>query len=291
MFKKGFNSNRLKVQIKLAINRFKMLKNKRNNQQAIQRKEIAGLLDNGKDESARIKVEHIIRDDYLMEAMDVLELYCELLLARFGLIESMKYCDDGIIEAVATIIWASPRLQNDVRELAGIREQLLGKYGKEFGMDVMENKDDVVNERIMHKLSLQTPDQELVTQYLEVIAKSHNVNWAPPKAASPPPLPDLPTPNTAASPVPPEPYPASAASSSSSRPLPPPPGGSQPPQQPPAPKGFTYGAMPSYTPVDKAPQQAPPPAYNSANATLDDDDDDLDFDDLSKRFEALKSNK
>jgi vacuolar protein sorting-associated protein IST1 len=35
-------------------------------------------------------VEHIIREDLNMEAMEILELYCELLLARFGLLETMK---------------------------------------------------------------------------------------------------------------------------------------------------------------------------------------------------------
>jgi vacuolar protein sorting-associated protein IST1 len=37
-----------------------------------------------------VKVEHIIREDYLVEAMEILEMYCDLLLARFGLIETMK---------------------------------------------------------------------------------------------------------------------------------------------------------------------------------------------------------
>lgn len=54
------------------------------------RKEIADYLAAGKDERARIRVEHIIREDYLVEAMEILELYCDLLLARFGLIQSMK---------------------------------------------------------------------------------------------------------------------------------------------------------------------------------------------------------
>ena len=36
------------------------------------------------------QVEHIIREDYMVEAMELLEMYCDLLLARFGLIESMK---------------------------------------------------------------------------------------------------------------------------------------------------------------------------------------------------------
>ena len=37
-----------------------------------------------------IQVEHIIRDDYLVEAMECLELYCDLILARIGLIETQK---------------------------------------------------------------------------------------------------------------------------------------------------------------------------------------------------------
>lgn len=55
------------------------------------RKEIADYLAAGKDERARIRVEHIIREDYMVEAMEILELYCDLLLSRLGLIQSMKY--------------------------------------------------------------------------------------------------------------------------------------------------------------------------------------------------------
>jgi vacuolar protein sorting-associated protein IST1 len=37
-----------------------------------------------------LQVEHIIREDNYVEAIDLLESYCDLLLARFGLIEKMK---------------------------------------------------------------------------------------------------------------------------------------------------------------------------------------------------------
>lgn len=36
------------------------------------------------------QVEHIIREDYMVEAMEVIELYCDLLLARFGMLEQMS---------------------------------------------------------------------------------------------------------------------------------------------------------------------------------------------------------
>ena len=35
-------------------------------------------------------MEHIIREDYLVEAMEVIELYCDLLLARFGMLGAMR---------------------------------------------------------------------------------------------------------------------------------------------------------------------------------------------------------
>ena len=51
-----FNSNKLKVQLKLAVNRLKMIQNKKASINAQQRKEIAMLLEKGKEESARIRV-------------------------------------------------------------------------------------------------------------------------------------------------------------------------------------------------------------------------------------------
>eukprot|EP01136_Pigoraptor_vietnamica_P033330 Opistho-1_new@96088 len=190
----GFNANRLKVQLKLAINRLKMLQNKKANQNAGARKQIAQLLEKGKDESARIKVEHIIREDYMIEAMELLELYCDLLLARFGLIEGMKYPDEGIKEALYTLIWVAPRLQADVNEMNTIRDLIIAKYGKEFGMDAMENKSNQVSPRITAKFNMHQPDPYLVTQYLIEIAKSHNVDWTPPieeTIDAPPPPVDL----------------------------------------------------------------------------------------------------
>jgi vacuolar protein sorting-associated protein IST1 len=55
------------------------------------RRDIATLLERGKVETARIKTESIINDDIHVELLELLELYCEILFARFGLIENSKY--------------------------------------------------------------------------------------------------------------------------------------------------------------------------------------------------------
>ncbi|KAG0052994.1 hypothetical protein BGZ83_001812 [Gryganskiella cystojenkinii] len=170
-----FNPTRAKVQLKLSVNRLQMLQNKKNMLAQQQRKEIARLLENGKEESARIRVEHIIREDFSSEALEIIELYCELLLARFGLLEQLKNCDPAIIEAVNTVIYAAPR--SEVKELLLVRDQLAAKFGREFVTNAMENKDESVNPRIIQKLKVQTPDPYLVNRYLEEIAKTFKVSW------------------------------------------------------------------------------------------------------------------
>nr|AAH77854.1 MGC80567 protein [Xenopus laevis] len=117
MLGSGFKAERLRVNLRLAINRLKLLEKKKTEMAQKARKEIADYLSCRKDERARIRVEHIIREDYLVEAMEILELYCDLLLARYGLIQSMRELDPGLAEAVSTLIWAAPRLQSEVSEL------------------------------------------------------------------------------------------------------------------------------------------------------------------------------
>ena len=49
------------------------------------------LLRSGKEEKARIKVEHVIRDDFMMEANELIELLCETVVAR--LVREHRYLD------------------------------------------------------------------------------------------------------------------------------------------------------------------------------------------------------
>ncbi|XP_019935740.1 IST1 homolog isoform X1 [Paralichthys olivaceus] len=175
----GFKAERLRVNLRLVINRLKLLEKKKTELAQKARKEIADYLSSGKDERARIRVEHIIREDYLVEAMEILELYCDLLLARFGLIQSMKELDPGLQEAVSTLIWAAPRLQAEVSELKIVSEQLCAKYSKEYGKLCRTNQIGTVNDRLMHKLSVEAPPKILVERYLIEIAKNYNVPYEP----------------------------------------------------------------------------------------------------------------
>ncbi|XP_067905324.1 IST1 homolog isoform X2 [Heterodontus francisci] len=179
MLRSGFRPERLRVNLRLVINRLKLLEKKKTELAQKARKEIADYLSTGKDERARIRVEHIIREDYLVEAMEILELYCDLLLARFGMIQSMKELDPGLEEAVSTLIWAALRLQNEVTELKIVSDQLCAKYSKEYGKLCRTNQIGTVNERLMLKLSVEAPPKILVERYLIEIAKNYNVPYEP----------------------------------------------------------------------------------------------------------------
>ncbi|XP_068609730.1 IST1 homolog [Brachionichthys hirsutus] len=174
-----FKSERLRVNLRLVINRLKLLEKKKTELAQKARKEIADYLLMNKDERARIRVEHIIREDYLVEAMEILELYCDLLLTRFGLIQTIKDLEPGLQEAVSTLIWAAPRLQSEVNELKIVSDQLCAKYSKEYGKLCRTNQIGTVNDRLMHKLSVEAPPKILVERYLIEIAKNYNVPYEP----------------------------------------------------------------------------------------------------------------
>lgn len=135
---------------------------------------MAKLLDAGKIDSARIRVENIIRSDIITELHEILELYCELLLARAGLLEGST-CDPGLEEAVKSIIYAAPK--TEIKELQTVRTLLAERYGKPFVQEAMENTGGKVNEKVVKKLSVTPPREELVQGYLEEIAKAYGANW------------------------------------------------------------------------------------------------------------------
>lgn len=72
----------------LAVQRLRILQQKKEAQAKSSRRDIATLVERGKLETARIKVENIINEDIHVELLELLELYCELLIARFGLLET-----------------------------------------------------------------------------------------------------------------------------------------------------------------------------------------------------------
>ncbi|CAK7264945.1 Vacuolar protein sorting-associated protein ist1 [Sporothrix epigloea] len=169
-----------KVQLKLSIARLRMVQQRDEALAKVARRTMAQLLDAGKDDSARIRVENIIRSDITSELHEILELYCELLIARAGLLDS-HVCDPGLEEAVKSIMYAAPK--TEIKELQVVRQLLGERYGKEFVMAAMENTDGKVAPKVVRKLAVTPPSDELVNGYLEEIARAYGVQW-PRRAAA-----------------------------------------------------------------------------------------------------------
>ncbi len=136
---------------------------------------MAELLSLGKEESAKIRVENIVREDIYVELLEMLELYCELLLARIGLLDK-KECDPGLEEAVKTIIYSASH--TDLKEMHTVRDLLIHKFGAEFARAAIENDDNVIPEKITKRTAVEAPSQELVSLYLKEIAKAYDVPFS-----------------------------------------------------------------------------------------------------------------
>lgn len=172
----AWSSAKTKVQLRLSVQRLRMLQEKKEALAKKARRDIGTLLEKGKVETAKLRVESMINEDIHVELLELLELYCELLIARFGILDnSTREPDPQISEAVCSIIYAATR--TEVKELQVLREMLMHKYGREFSIGVMDNKDSCVSERVIKKVAPYTPEASLVSAYLGEIARTYNIPY------------------------------------------------------------------------------------------------------------------
>ncbi|KAI3778975.1 hypothetical protein L2E82_08370 [Cichorium intybus] len=177
IFNRGLIGAKCKTCLTLAISRIKLLQNKRDMQLKLMRKEIAQFLQSGQEPIARIRVEHVIREQNIWAAYEILEMFCEFVLARIPIIESQRECPLELKEAVASIIFAAPRC-SDLPDLLTVRNLFTTKYGKEFISAASELRPDTsVNRTIIEKLSVYTPPGDMKLNVLKEIAQEYNVSW------------------------------------------------------------------------------------------------------------------
>ncbi|WFD49167.1 Vacuolar protein sorting-associated protein ist1 [Malassezia furfur] len=167
-------SGRTKVQLKLAVQRAHMLQAKRESLAKKARRDIADLVVRGKVETARVKTESLIMDDVHIELLELLELYCETLYARFALLEMPgTEPPEAIREPLLAILHAAHR--TELAELHTLQEMLAARYGPELAKDALENVDGCVSPRVTRKLAFHMPPPELVDAYMDEICKAYDV--------------------------------------------------------------------------------------------------------------------
>jgi vacuolar protein sorting-associated protein IST1 len=161
----------------MAVQRIQLINNKRSTAVKQQKRAIAQLLGEGKDEKAMIRVEHIIREDFNMEGFEILELLLELLHERIRQITNNNECPKDLEQVVCSVIWAADNI--DVDELKEVKKQLVKKFGNEFAKKATLNEHGEVNPRLWEKLTYREPPGKLVLSYLTLIAESYQVAWTP----------------------------------------------------------------------------------------------------------------
>ncbi|CAM8951434.1 unnamed protein product [Rhodiola kirilowii] len=177
LFNRGVLGAKCKTCLTLVISRIKLIQNKRDVNLKLMRKEIVQFLKTGQEAIARIRVEHVIREQNIQAAYDILALFCEFVLARVPVLESQKECPPELREAIASIVFAAPRC-SDLPDLLQVRNLFGTKYGKEFVMAASELRPDTsVNRSLIEKLSVNAPSPEARLELLKQIALEYNMNW------------------------------------------------------------------------------------------------------------------
>ncbi|CAI0543763.1 unnamed protein product [Linum tenue] len=179
MLHRSFKPAKCKTALKMASSRIKLLRNKREVQLRQLKREVAQLLAAGNYRTARIRVEHVVREEKTVAAYDLIEIYCELIVARLSMIESQKLCPVDLKEAVSSVVFASPRCA-DLPELADVKKHFKAKYGKEFVSAAVELHPNCgVSRLLVEKLSAKAPDGPEKMKILSAIAEEQNVKWDP----------------------------------------------------------------------------------------------------------------
>ncbi|KAH0900721.1 hypothetical protein HID58_040224 [Brassica napus] len=177
LFRRGFNSSKCKTAAKMAVARIKLLRNKRQVVVKQMRRDIALLLQSGQDATARIRVEHVIREQNILAANEIIELFCELIVSRLTIITKQKECPVDLKEGIASLIFAAPRC-SEIPELGDLKDIFEKKYGRDFVSAATELRPTCgVNRMLIDKLSVRHPGGEFKLKIMKEIAKEFQVDW------------------------------------------------------------------------------------------------------------------
>eukprot|EP00511_Aplanochytrium_stocchinoi_P004823 CAMPEP_0204832636 /NCGR_PEP_ID=MMETSP1346-20131115/14306_1 /ASSEMBLY_ACC=CAM_ASM_000771 /TAXON_ID=215587 /ORGANISM="Aplanochytrium stocchinoi, Strain GSBS06" /LENGTH=211 /DNA_ID=CAMNT_0051964581 /DNA_START=53 /DNA_END=688 /DNA_ORIENTATION=- len=141
---------------------------------------LASLLQNGQFEQATALGEHMMKDDWKVDCLELLKTMTLSIQNNAALLENTKKLSDlpdVEQDAVKGLIYAESRM--GVKELAEVVRVLKSKYGSKLITIIKENRLGSVNPILVSKLGDSKPDAPMISSYLEEIANAYNVNWQP----------------------------------------------------------------------------------------------------------------
>ncbi|KAK1308112.1 hypothetical protein QJS10_CPA09g00357 [Acorus calamus] len=168
---------RLRTLLGLASSRLSVLKNHRAVRTSQSRSDVALLLRLGQTQRALLRVEHVIKEQNMLDAFSMLETYINLLLERISLIENHNHreCPKELQEATAGLVFVSSRC-GDFPELQEIRSALASLYSREFTLAAAELRNNCgVNVKLIQKMSTALPSLESRIKATKEIASAEGI--------------------------------------------------------------------------------------------------------------------
>lgn len=172
-----YNADKLKANLRMAITRLNLVKNKRGNAVAAKKDEIANYLRAGNEEMALINVETIIAHENFISACEILGIMCTQCSERIRVISEFSEPPRDMLASMHTLIYAEP--YSECQELAVVKEMLGARYGQGFVNSAARNTEAHVNSTVMAKLATTIPDEDLKVRKLEEIAAERHLEYTP----------------------------------------------------------------------------------------------------------------
>ncbi|KAE8077029.1 hypothetical protein FH972_015638 [Carpinus fangiana] len=133
------------------------------------------LLKHGYHNHSLIRVERIINELSMLDALNMIEGYLNLLIERVNLIEKERVCPDELKESFATLFYVAYEI-GDFSELQDICCILIAHFGREFAACAIELRLNCrVNPKMIIQLSARQPILKCKMKVLKDIASENNI--------------------------------------------------------------------------------------------------------------------
>ncbi|WVZ56312.1 hypothetical protein U9M48_006860 [Paspalum notatum var. saurae] len=176
LFGKSTSKQTAKVKslVKLAAARLAVVRRPRLGRRNIARSDVGQLLSIGHLDRALLRAEQVIEENNMLEALDIIELYCKIVIEQAAQLDNPKECSGEIKEAAAGLMFASARC-GDLPELLDARAILADKFGRDFARAAKEGDHGVVDPTLVRKLSGERPSLEEKRRLAKEIAAENDI--------------------------------------------------------------------------------------------------------------------
>ncbi|CAN6284867.1 unnamed protein product [Urochloa humidicola] len=166
-------TGKAKTLLELALSRLANARRPRLARKSIFRSDVGQLLALGHLDRAFHRAEQVIEEDNMMEAFDIIELYCNCLIEHAKQLDKPNECGEDIREAAAGIMFAAGWC-GDLPELLFARTILANKFGGDFATIAKEGT-GIVNPMLVWKLSGNKRNMELKKKVVKEIAAENDI--------------------------------------------------------------------------------------------------------------------